>query len=127
MKQKYTRFFVRLFIMTLLVALAAWALSAFLPEGTVSRAFPLILLLFFTTTAIIHYVLLKITVLNPRRFTSYFMLATFVKLVVYFIAVLVYLFNNRQDALPFIATFMIIYIIYTVFEVALILQQTKND
>jgi hypothetical protein len=113
--------------MTLLIAMVAWGLSVLLREGTVSKAFPLILLLFFSITATIHYILLKITALNPRKFVSYFMLATFGKLVVYFVAVLVYLFNNRHDVLSFIVTFMIIYIIYTVFEVALILQQTKND
>ena len=126
MKQKYTRFFARLAFMTLLIALLGWALQTVLPDSTVSPAFPFILGLFFITTALIHLVLLSITRLNPRRFVSYFMLATFIKLLLYFIAVLIYLFNFRENALSFIVTFMILYILYTVFETILILHQTRE-
>ena len=123
---KYGQFLARLTIMTLLIGAVCYVLFTFLPENTISMAYPYILILFFAITAGIHYILLRITRLNPRRFVSYFMLATFVKLIVYFTAVLVYVFNNREDVLSFIITFFVLYIFFTVFEVVLILKQTKE-
>ncbi len=126
MKDKYLRFLVRLILMSLGLGLAGWLLGLFLPEKTINPVYPYMLLLFFSITAIIHYVVLRISRLNPRRFVSYFMLATFFKLIIYFTAVLVYVYTTRENVLSFILTFFIIYIFYTVFEVILILAQTKD-
>lgn len=126
MKQKYLKFMLRLTIMTAIIGLAGFLLSYFLPEGTVNPLYPFILILFYIVTAAIHLVLLNITRLNPRRFISYFMLATFVKLIVFFSAVLVYVFTYRVDVMSFIITFFVMYIFFTVFEVVLILRQTKE-
>jgi hypothetical protein len=112
--------------MTALIGAVCYALSTLLPGKTINSAYPFILILFFSITAVIHYILLRITRLNPRRFVSYFMLATFIKLIVYFSAVLVYVFNYREEVLSFIITFFVLYIFYTVFEVVLILKQTKE-
>lgn len=126
MKQKYQHFFFRLTVMTALLGLLCWALDRLVPGVTFSKLYPYILLLFYAVTAMIHFILLHITRLNPRRFVSYFMLATFVKLIIYFTAVLVYVFTFREEILPFIITFFILYIFFTVFEVVLILKQTKE-
>jgi hypothetical protein len=126
MKQKYLQFFLRLTLLTLLIGLISWMLDRLLPDKTINPAYPYIISLFYIITALIHYVLLRITRLKPRRFVSYFMLATFVKLIVYFTAVLLYVFNFREYILSFIITFFVLYIFYTVFEVILILLQTRE-
>lgn len=126
MNQTYLQFLVRLTIMTVIIGLAGFLLKRFLPPDTISPAYSIILLLFFLVTAFIHYILLRITRLNPRRFVSYFMLATFIKLIVYFSAVLVFVFTNRENILSFIITFFVMYILFTVFEVVLILKQTRE-
>jgi predicted PurR-regulated permease PerM len=54
------------------------------------------------------------------------MLATFVKLLIYLVAVLAYVFTNKEKLLPFILAFFLLYIFYTVFEVINILSQTKD-
>lgn len=125
MKQKYSRFIVRLIFLTLFIGLAGWALGILFPEA-VTSAFPAMLGLFFIVTAGIHYILLRITGLNPRRFVSYFMLATSLKLIIYLGAVLFYVFTVRADLLTFIATFMVLYLVFTIFEVILILKQSKG-
>jgi len=126
MKNKYTRFLIRLIILSLITGLIAFLLSRFTREGTVTSAFPGLLLMFFTITAVVHYVLLRITALNPRKFVGYFMLATTLKLLVYIIVVFAYLFIVRTGILQFILAFFILYIIYTVYEVVTILSQTKS-
>lgn len=126
MKNKYTQFLIRLIILSLITGLLAFLLSRFAGEGTVTSAFPGLLLMFFTITAVVHYVLLRITALNPRKFVGYFMLATTLKLLVYIIVVFAYLFIVRTGILQFILAFFVLYIIYTVYEVVTILSQTKS-
>lgn len=126
MKKKYLQFIIRLTILSLGLGLIAFILSRFLPAGMISPALPYLFLLFYVTGALVHYVLLRITALKPRKFVSYFMLATFLKLMNYLIVIVVYTFYVKEGILPFILSFFILYIIYTVFEVVTILAQTKE-
>jgi len=126
MRKKYLQFIIRLTISSLILGLLAFILSRSLPGGMISPALPYLFILFYVITAIVHYILLRITVLNPRKFVSYFMLATFVKLMNYLIVVVVYAFYVKEGILPFILSFFILYIFYTVFEVVTILAQTKE-
>jgi hypothetical protein len=126
MRKKYLQFIVRLTALSLVLGLIAFILSRFLPDGVISPAVPYLIILFHVITAIVHYILLRITTLNPRKFVSYFMLATFIKLMNYLIVVVVYALYVKEGILPFILSFFILYIFYTVFEVVTILAQTKE-
>jgi hypothetical protein len=126
MRKKYLQFIIRLTILSLALGLLAFILSRFLPDGFISPAIPYLIILFHVITAIVHYILLRITTMNPRKFVSYFMLATFIKLMNYLIVVVVYTFYVKEGILPFILSFFILYIFYTVFEVVTILAQTKE-
>jgi len=126
MKKKYQKFLVRLTILSLILGLLAYLLNRFLPDGIISPALPYLLLLFYFVTAIVHYVLLRITLMNPRKFVSYFMLATFLKLMNYLIVIVVYVFFVKSGILQFILAFFALYIFYTIFEVVTILVQTKE-
>lgn len=126
MRKKYLQFIIRLTILSLALVLIAYILSRLLPPRIISPALPYLFLLFYVIGALVHFVLLRITALNPRKFVSYFMLATFFKLMNYLIVILVYTLYVKEGILPFILSFFILYIIYTVFEVATILAQTKE-
>jgi hypothetical protein len=126
MRKKYLQFIIRLTILSLGLGLIAYILGRLLPDGMVPHALPYLFLLFYVTGAMVHYVLLRITALNPRKFVSYFMLATFFKLMNYLIVIVVYTIYAKEGILSFILSFFILYIIYTVFEVATILAQTKE-
>ena len=126
MRKKYLQFIIRLTILSLALVLIAYILNRLLPPRMISPALPYLFLLFYVIGALVHFVLLRITALNPRKFVSYFMLATFFKLMNYLIVILVYTLYVKEGILPFILSFFILYIIYTVFEVATILAQTKE-
>lgn len=126
MTVKLKRFFFRLLLFSLGLILMAFLLHTVLPEGSLPSVLPYLFILFFIVTIAVHWVVLKITELKPARFVSYFMLATFTKLAIYFIAVLVYVFTRKEQVLPFILSFFILYILYTVFEVVNILSQTRE-
>jgi hypothetical protein len=126
MKGKFNRFFIRLVIFSFVLILFAFLLEKVLPEGSVPSVLPWVFLLFFSMTLAVHWTLLRITLLKPSRFVSYYMLATVIKLLVYMIAVLAYVFFVKEGILSFIIAFFALYIFYTVFEVAGILSQTKE-
>ena len=126
MRKKYLQFIIRLTILSLALGLIAFIMNLLLPVGMISHAIPYLFLLFYVIGALVHYILLRITALNPRKFVSYFMLATFFKLLNYLIVIIVYTLYIKEGILPFILSFFILYIIYTIFEVATILAQTRE-
>ena len=107
MTGKLQRFFLRLSIFSLGLIVIAFLLRTLLPEGSLPAVLPYLFILFFVVTLAVHWIVLKISELKPARFVSYFMLATFGKLVIYFIAVLVYVFTRKEQVLPFILSFFI--------------------
>jgi hypothetical protein len=124
MTGKLKHFFIRLVVFSICLGLIAWALGLILPEGALPQALPWLFALFFGVSLLVHWIVLRISELKPTRFVSYFMLATFGKLLIYIIAVLAYVFTRKEGLLPFIIAFFLLYIFYTVFEVASILKQT---
>lgn len=127
MKKKLKHFFVRLVLMTLILAIIAVILHVVLPENSLPPLLPYMFVLFFVITAAVHLILLRITRVNMRKFVSYFMMATLIKLVIYFAAVLAYIFIHRAGMLTFVISFFTLYVIYTIFEVATILSQIKDQ
>lgn len=125
MTGKLKQFFIRLVLFSICLGLIAWALGLILPEGTLPLALPWLFVMFFIVSLLVHWIVLRISELKPSRFVSYFMLATFGKLLIYIIAVLAYVFTKKEGLLPFIVAFFLLYIFYTVFEVTSILKQTK--
>ncbi len=126
MKNKFKQFFLRLVIFTIVLAIPALVLWLLLPAGKIPGILPWLYLLFFTITALTHYILLRITRLSPMRFVSYYMLSTLLRLTIYVIAVILYAFLNRENLFPFVLSFFLLYIFYTIFEVVSFISQSKT-
>jgi hypothetical protein len=123
MGQSFKSFLLKLFIFSAIIGAVAFILIMLLPEGLLSPSLPYLIIYFFAINALVHYALIKSTQYSARRFVSYFMLATFVKFFIYVITVFVYAYFNREDLLPFVISFFILYILYTVFEVLAIIKK----
>jgi CDP-diglyceride synthetase len=126
MNKKFQQFVFRLMIISLITAVLYFVLQLAFTSKIISPAIPWLILMFVVITAMVHYILLNITAMNPRKFVGYFMLSTFLKLFVYLVVMVVYVFTKKEGALPFVLAFFILYIIYTIFEVVSILAQTKE-
>jgi len=122
-----TRFIIRLIILTLIVSLGAIIFNYLAPPTYITPALPFIIGLFFTITLIVHYLLLKASEKKFSRFSTNFMLTTFIKLIMYLFIIVGYAFLNKKDAITFILTFFIMYLIYTIFEVVSILNYRQPD
>lgn len=90
--------------------------------STVFKQFFLIILpvtvgFFFIVTNLVHSYLLKIAASSGSRFASRYMAASFLKMFFYMVVAVAYAILNRADAKIFLANFLLLYIVYTTFEV----------
>ncbi|NTV82710.1 MAG: hypothetical protein HGA23_00235 [Bacteroidales bacterium] len=126
MRKKYQQFIIRLTILSLITGILVFILNRLFSSEIIPPALPWLIILFYLVTAVVHYALLRISAMNPRKFVGYFMLATFAKLMVYLVVMVAYVFKVREGMLAFVLSFFMLYIIYTVFEVVTILAQTRE-
>ncbi|MBI2968579.1 MAG: hypothetical protein HYY40_12315 [Bacteroidetes bacterium] len=123
----FIHFFTPFTLFTLIIAGSTALVYAFL----IPLQIPLLKLIFifivlYGVTLLVHYLLLRAAAYNPRLFIRYYSATTFVKLLVYFIFVLISTFSDRSNAAVFILTFFILYLAFTFFEVAYLMKQLKK-
>lgn len=110
-------FITKLTALTLAIAVIGWLVfSLFLPEYYLP-VFPFLLAFFFMVTLGIHSWQLKIAKKDLGKFARSNMLITFFKLMGYSILAVVYIALDREHALQFVAVLMILYLIFSFFEV----------
>jgi hypothetical protein len=78
---------------------------------------PVVLVFFYLVTNLVHAYLLKIAVKTSLKFTSQYMATSFLKMFFFLAVAIGYVIYNREDAKLFIVNFLLLYIIYTGFEV----------
>ncbi|NVN93672.1 MAG: hypothetical protein HXX18_00170 [Bacteroidetes bacterium] len=88
-----------------------------LPELYLTPVLPFLLPFFFSITLLTHYMQLKASQKSFARFTSGFMMITFLKLMILIALLLLYVLTHRKDAIPFIIWYFIFYVCFTTFEV----------
>ncbi|MDF2437745.1 MAG: hypothetical protein K0Q95_2121 [Bacteroidota bacterium] len=87
--------------------------------------FPL-LVFFIVSTFLIHFILVRVADKDPKRFVGYYMGITAMKLFGYLIIITLYALLNRQAALGFTLIFMLLYLLYSGFEVVMLLKHFKS-
>lgn len=87
---------------------------------------PVLLFFFFGVTNLVHAWFLKITQKSGSRFSSQYMAASFIKMFFYLLVAVIYVILNRGNAKVFIANFLLLYVVYTVFEVTEFLKVVKQ-
>ena len=110
-------------IFTIIIGLLSFLFTFLLPENYITPALYYLILFFFSVNLIVHYLLQKAEEKKFRRFISNYMLATFLRFFLYLIVIVAYSFINRSDAVTFIITFFVLYVIYSVHEVITIMPQ----
>ena len=78
---------------------------------------PAILAFFYIITNLVHAYLLRIAIKSGSRFTSHYMAVSFIKMFFYLAVAIVYVVVNKDDAKIFAVNYLLLYVIYTVFEV----------
>ncbi len=78
-------------------------------------------------TCVSYYWLMKTVTDKPKAFNRVFMMQTTIKLLLYMVCILVYLLFYKQYAIPFAVQFLVVYLIFAVFEVISILKFVKSN
>jgi hypothetical protein len=82
---------------------------------------------FFTlVTVFIHMVLVKAAQSSSKKFIVYFITITGLKLFGYLIIILIYALLKREQALGFVILFLVLYFLYSAFEVITLLKYLKK-
>jgi hypothetical protein len=83
-------------------------------------------LFFVLSTIFIHYILIKVAETKPKLFVGYFMGITGIKLFGYLIIITIYGLLKREAALGFTLWFLVLYLLYSGFEVVMLLKHLKK-
>ncbi len=125
MNSTYLIFVKKLFIFAIIISSITVALYFLLPKDFTTSALLFLLPFFFAITMLSYYMQLKATEKSFARFTSGFMMITFLKLIILMAVLLLYVLIHRNDAIPFIIWYFIFYVCFTAFEI-INLQRINN-
>lgn len=117
-------------VKALLVYLAAMVITVLLNEFS-SVEFNAVHISFlglfmYGSTVLIHHFTVKASEENPRTFPTYFMAITGLKMMVYLVALGIYVFIFKQSAIPVVVSFLAFYMVYTIMEVMTILKFLRS-
>lgn len=118
--KKFTRGFTVFSVSILLISLAIYL---WLPKVNITPVYPYIVLFFYGITIIIFRILDKTKKEKISKFTNTYMLVNFGKLILFSVLVFVYAFFNRSDAVPFIITFFVYYLLFSFYEIFSLLKK----
>ena len=104
-------------ILTLIVFILGAVLYNSLLKPYYLEILPVAVVLFYVVTNLVHGYLLKISISAGSRFTSHYMAASFIKMFFYLAVAIVYAVLNKKGAKIFLVNYLLLYAVYTTFEV----------
>lgn len=119
-------FLIKSTLLTLLIFLIGAVLYATILKSYYFSLLPLVVLFFFVVTNLVHAYFLKIADKSNTRFTSKYMAVNYIKMFFYIVVAIIFVVINREFAKVFVANFLVLYIVYTIFEVNEILKKIKQ-
>ncbi|MDD2412686.1 MAG: hypothetical protein RBS19_07940 [Bacteroidales bacterium] len=123
-KKLFFRFIIYILALSIVMILLQQILIKTAPN-LISEAFPWILLLFITVSLAFHYFIIKFAVDKPKKFVNMFLGGTTAKLLIYLSTILIVIFTTKGSAKIFILNFAFSYLLFTFFELLIVLKQLK--
>jgi len=117
MNTDFFRFVRNLLIYTLIIILIYSISSHLLSSDYINYNTFFLIFFFFGLTIIIHYFLIKAIHKDFNKFYRYFTLTILVKLLIYLLIIVLYVLLGLPNRIAFIINFMILYILFTIYEV----------
>ena len=116
-------------IFTILIGVSAFALFDTVLKSYYLSIFWVLLGVIALLTGILHYFVLQAAQKNISKFASKFILVTGIKMIIYLTFIVAYSFANPENAKSFLISFLILYLLYTTFEVffAVKVMKLKRD
>ncbi len=110
-------FLVKSTVLTVIVLILGAILYSTVFNQLYRPILPGVLAFFYILTNLVHAYLLNIAGKSSSRFTSQYMVISFLKMFFYLAVVIVFVIINKEDAKIFLVNFLLLYVVYTIFEV----------
>ena len=127
MKNSFTIFSRSFTLFSVIILLMSLGVYLWLPGWQITPAFPYIVLFFYALSLVIFRLLDRTRQQKISRFANTYMLVNFGKLIFFTLVVIAYALTFRDDAVSFIITFFIYYLLFTTFEVIALLKGNQQD
>ncbi|MBN1252761.1 MAG: hypothetical protein JXR51_05890 [Bacteroidales bacterium] len=121
------KYFSKLLIFTVVLSTIFFLLFSFVIPQFYLNVFPWLILFFITSTFAVHYILTKAGNQKITKFSTFFMASTTAKLFLYLIFIVLYVLLDKENAVIFLITFFILYLLYTFFETFSLLNDLKEE
>ncbi len=119
-------FLKQLFILAIILGIITIIFFLMAPAKYVTPTLPFILIFHIAATLISFMFIQKKTEKAPNKFINIYLANTTVKLILYLAILMIYGLTNIADAVKFIISFFILYVIFTSFEVIKLLKANRN-
>ncbi|MCF8228045.1 MAG: hypothetical protein K9G58_08375 [Bacteroidales bacterium] len=119
-------FLLKLLYLTLGMGVIGLLYAYYVPGIYYTKALPFLYPFFYVITALIYYIVHRVSRGPFPRFINYYMILTVLKLLLLILVIVIYALLNREKAIPFFITFFVFYLVYTVFEVVYFLKDLKG-
>jgi hypothetical protein len=126
MRESVRKFAINLFILDLALTAAGYGLFYLLLPGAYFPLFPLVPFFLFTVTILVHIYLVRANENDARKFTGKYLGAMGLKIFIYIVFIAVFLILASQYAVPFLVSFLVCYVAFTLVEVIAILKYLKR-
>ena len=120
-------FLKKIFYLCLSISGMAILLYQSVLKGYYLSIFPLQFAVVILVTVISHLRLMNSVEQNARRFSTTFLSVMSAKLFIYLFFILICLLVDRSKAINFVVTFLLLYLIFTIFEVIEISNYFKKN
>ncbi|MDK2908996.1 MAG: hypothetical protein PWR20_563 [Bacteroidales bacterium] len=124
--KEYNSFIRKLTLFSIALAAVCTVLQLSLPPRMTTPAMPYILLFFVIHTALFHRIAMKMIEKNLSKFNNFYLLSTVARLLLFILVILGYAWLNPSDFKEFTIWFFIFYVVYTFFELSMLLPSIKR-
>lgn len=127
MKQKFNAFLLKIAILTGSILLVSYFLFTGLLSAYYLPVFPWLLVFFVAVTTLVHFFHLKSQESVGAKFARFAIAINGIKIGLYLIFILTYVFLKRDTAVPFLFGFFVLYLIFNLFEVIIYQMVLRKD
>jgi hypothetical protein len=127
MKESLRKFTFNLFLLALVLTTLGYGCFRFLVPASYFSLFPLVPFFIFAVTATVHIYLVKASDNDARKFMSRYLGSMGVKLLIYILFLIVFLVLDTKHVIPFLISFLVCYVAFTLVEVLAILKHQKRS
>lgn len=121
------KFIISILIFSIIISIIAVAVFKFLLPQFYLPVFPFLILFFVIVTIGVHTTLTKAGKKSIGQFSAFFMGSITVKLFIYLTFLVTYALTHKEQAVPFVLTFFILYVLFTFYETFSLLNSLKSQ